>query len=151
MSMADRIAVMGSGRVQQLAAPVDLYQRPASLFVADFIGTSNKFSGVATAGGVSVGGRLFPGHDVGEPVTGDAVLVVRPEDMRLVGVADATLSGRVLETQFFGGVSTVAVAVPGHDQPVLHTRPGAPEAVRDAEVHLAWDAHKAVVLPATEA
>ena len=41
MSMADRIAVMGSGRVHQLAPPIDLYQRPASLFVADFIGEAN--------------------------------------------------------------------------------------------------------------
>jgi spermidine/putrescine ABC transporter ATP-binding subunit len=146
MSMADRIAVMGSGRVQQIDAPIDLYQRPATLFVAGFIGTSNQFRGLAVDGGVSVDGRVLPGGLGGAPVTGDAVLVVRPEDTLLVDEASASVSGTVVDTQFYGGVSTVAVTVPGHDEPVLHTRPGAPEVERGAVVHLAWDAAKAVVL-----
>jgi spermidine/putrescine transport system ATP-binding protein/putrescine transport system ATP-binding protein len=66
----------------------------------------------------------------------------------LVEPRDALLSGRVIETQFFGGVSTVAITVAGHDVPVLLTRQGAPSAVRDAEVHLSWDPAKAVVLSA---
>ena len=148
MSMADRIAVMADGRVVQVDSPVDLYQRPRTLFVADFIGTSNVFDGTATDGGVDVTGRVLPGAAHAGPVSGPAHLVVRPEDVRLVGADDAVVSGRVLETQFFGGVSTVAVRVEGHEAPVLHTRPGAPTARRDDLVHLAWDAERAVVLPA---
>lgn len=146
MSMADRIAVMGSGRVQQIDAPIDLYQRPATLFVAGFIGTSNQFPGQAVEGGIAAHDTVLPGTAHGAPVSGRAVLVVRPEDTRLVDEAAASVSGTVVDTQFYGGVSTVAVTVPGHDAPVLHTRPGAPEVERGAVVHLAWDAAKAVVL-----
>ncbi len=146
MSMADRIAVMSAGRVQQIDAPVDLYQRPQNLFVADFIGTSNVFDGVASRDGLEVGGRVLPGTALDPSLVGPAHLVVRPEDTRLVGAEDALVSGRVLDTQFFGGVSTVAVAVEGRHAPLLHTRPGAPEAQRDAVVHLSWDAAKAIVL-----
>ncbi len=150
MSMADRIAVMGEGTVRQVDTPLDLYQRPTSMFVADFIGSSNRFRGRMVGGGVEVGGRVLPGRPVGTAPTGDAYLVVRPEDTRLLSDGDgddALLSGEVIDTQFFGGVSTVAVAVPGHEAPVLHTRPGAPEAERGATVHLTWDPAKAVVLP----
>ena len=147
MSMADRIAVMADGQVQQIGAPVDLYQRPCNLFVADFIGTSNVFSGTADPAGVSVGGRTLPGWLREPGMTGPAVLVVRPEDTRLVGPEEALVSGRVLDTQFFGGVSTVAISVEGREGPLLHTRPGAPEAERDALVHVTWDAAKAIVLP----
>ncbi|MFC6236493.1 ABC transporter ATP-binding protein [Longivirga aurantiaca] len=146
MSMADRIAVMGSGRVQQVDSPIDLYQRPATRFVADFIGTSNQFTGTAAEGGVLVNGVVLPGQPTGGAPTGAAVLVVRPEDTRLVDEASAYVSGTVVDTQFYGGVSTVAVEVPGHGAPVLHTRPGAPEADRGAVVHISWDAAKAVVL-----
>ena len=146
MSMADRIAVMGSGMVQQVDSPIDLYQRPTTRFVADFIGTSNQFAGTAVEGGVLVNGAVLPGHPSGAQVSGAAVLMVRPEDTRLVDAGAALISGTVLDTQFYGGVSTVAVAVAGHESPVLHTRPGAPEAERGAEVHVAWDAAKAVVL-----
>ena len=56
MSMADRIAVMHDGRVQQVDTPVDLYQQPANTFVADFIGSSNSFTGTRTDDGVDVPG-----------------------------------------------------------------------------------------------
>ncbi len=149
MSMADRIAVMADGRVQQIAAPIDLYQRPVNFFVADFIGTSNVFTGVAAEGGLRVGDRVLPGRAVNGPVTGPARLVVRPEDTTLVEESQSLVSGRVLETQFYGGVSTVAIVVEGLSEPLLHTRPGVPEAHRDAIVHLAWDPDKAVLLEGT--
>ena len=63
MSMADRIAVIDEGQVQQVAPPVELYERPANLFVSDFIGTSNRFTGIATPQGVAVAGLgLLPAH-----------------------------------------------------------------------------------------
>jgi spermidine/putrescine transport system ATP-binding protein/putrescine transport system ATP-binding protein len=147
MSMADRIAVMSEGRVEQIDSPVDLYQRPRSLFVADFIGHSNVFEGTAAPGGVRVGDRLLPGAPVEEPQpAGPAHLVVRPEDVALVEAEQALLTGRVVDTHFYGGVSTIAVAVAGHETPVLHTRPGAAEAQQGDQVHLAWDPSRAVVL-----
>ena len=147
MSMADRIAVMSQGRVEQLDTPVDLYQRPATTFVADFIGSSNAFRGERTTQGVSVPGLGdLPGIRVGEEQPGPAVLVVRPEDIQLVDDGPALLRGTVIETQFFGGRSTVAIDVDGHDAPVRATSPGASALQRGSDVRLTWAADKGVVL-----
>jgi len=147
MSMADRIAVMSQGRVEQLDTPVDLYQRPATTFVADFIGSSNAFRGERTTQGVSVPGLGdLPGVRVGEEQPGQAVLVVRPEDIQLVDDGPALLRGTVIETQFFGGRSTVAIDVDGHDAPVRATSPGASALQRGSDVRLTWAADKGVVL-----
>ena len=149
MSMADRIAVMSDGRVEQVDSPVDLYQRPATTFVADFIGTSNAFTGDGVDAGVSVAGLgTLPGRPASTAVVGPAVLVVRPEDVHLVDAGAALLSGEVLDTQFYGGRSTVAISVPGHDDPVTMTCPGTAPVRRGDRVHLTWSADKGVVLAA---
>jgi len=150
MSMADRIAVMHDGRVQQVDGPVDLYERPVNTFVADFIGSSNSFRGTATATGVDVPGLgMLPGHQVDlDRPTGDVVLVVRPEDMRLVDPDQAMLSGVVLDIQFYGGRSTIAVQVAGHDDPLTATCQGTATVRRGSVAHLAWSSDKGVVLAA---
>jgi ABC-type Fe3+/spermidine/putrescine transport system ATPase subunit len=147
MSMADRIAVMSRGRVEQLDTPIDLYQRPRTTFVADFIGTSNAFPGTVTATGVDVPGiGLLPGHQPW-PVSGpSATLIVRPEDMRLTDAATGLLAGTVLDIQFYGGSSTLAVGVPAHPAPVLVTCQGTTTATRGENVHLTWAPDRAVVL-----
>ncbi len=147
MSMADRIAVMSAGRVEQVDSPVDLYQRPATVFVADFIGSSNTFAGMRTADGVDVAGLgMLPGQPVGTTDTTEAVLVVRPEDLRLVDAADSLLHGVVLDTQFYGGRSTIAIEVVGHDAPVTLSCQGTAGVGRGTAVHLAWAAERGVVL-----
>ena len=55
LSMADRVGVMRDGRLEQCAAPSELYQRPATPFVAEFVGTMNRLPGTMSGGGV----RLF--------------------------------------------------------------------------------------------
>ena len=147
MSMADRIAVMADGRVQQIASPVDLYQRPANLFVADFIGTSNRFTGTLGSDGVTVPGLgLLPSSAPTSPTSGEAHLIVRPEDVHIVEADGWSLTGTVLDTQFFGGSSTIAVEVVGHDDPVVLTCHGLPTATRGSQVRLAWDPAAAIVL-----
>jgi spermidine/putrescine transport system ATP-binding protein/putrescine transport system ATP-binding protein len=143
LSMADRVAVMDHGRVQQVASPVELYQRPANRFVAEFIGQSNLFEGSPVAGGLSVGDKVLPGSGDGR------YLVVRPEQMRIS--AAGVVSGTVLETQFTGGSSTIAVSptdvATASAQPVLVTQPGFTTVERGAEVSLTWDADAAVLVP----
>lgn len=117
--MADRIAVMAEGRVQQVASPLEMYRRPANLFVADFIGTSNLLHGRP---GVEEGG----------------VVVVRPEDVRLAPGAGGTLDGVVADVQFKGGTSHVAVDVPGLDKPFLVAVPGVTDVQRGSDVALSW-------------
>ncbi|KHL17272.1 UNVERIFIED_CONTAM: spermidine/putrescine ABC transporter ATP-binding protein [Mumia flava] len=153
MSMSDRLAVLSHGQVQQVATPVAMYKRPANLFVADFIGESNAFAGKVVDGGLAVAGLgVLPGHRVGDEIGGDgasAHVVVRPEDTRLGRPGEGRVDGTVLETQFYGGVSTVAVTVPGHADPVLSTVAGTTDVERGAAVSVAWTAQDAVIVGGT--
>lgn len=147
MSMADRIAVMANGRVQQIASPADLYQRPANLFVADFIGTSNRFTGAGSPDGVLVPGLgLLPGTPPVHGADGTVHLIVRPEDIRIIESDGWSIAGTVIDTQFFGGSSTIAVEIPGHEQPVVLTCHGLAAANRGDALRLAWDPASAIVL-----
>ncbi|MFE9398989.1 ABC transporter ATP-binding protein [Streptomyces flavidovirens] len=122
MTMADQVAVMNGGRVEQLGAPADLYENPKTTFVANFLGTSNliKAEVVETAGDETVvtcgGSKLrLPGERcVSRPSTGGKLLVgVRPEKVSLAHADDAgdisvgrnRLTGRIVASSFIG-VST---------------------------------------------
>ena len=122
--MADRIAVLDQGRVQQCGRPMDLYEAPATRFVADFIGLMNFFDGTLAPGGVAVPGLglLHGAWPVGAGAGDAACLAVRPE--RLVAeptVTDAanTLPGRVADIAYHGQDVTVHVAVEGLATPVV--------------------------------
>ena len=98
MAIADRIAVMSQGRIEQLGTPVQVYDEPATLFVNSFIGSSNLLSGRIEAqveGGYAVvlgNGAVWTVPSAGRFATGQPVLVsVRPEQMRL---ADEVGEGR---------------------------------------------------------
>jgi len=111
LTLSDRIGVMHRGRLEQVGAPEDLYDRPRSRFVADFIGESNFLPGRvlgADASGVafeSAGGaklRAAPGAAAG---AGPAVLFVRPEKIALAGMSAEganTAPGTVRDAVFVG-------------------------------------------------
>lgn len=113
MSMSDRIIVMNGGKIEQAATPDVIYRRPASVFVADFIGRANFLDvtrvGAATPGReqISLLGRTIevPAHpDAAQ--SGDLVLLVRPESVRLKAVESAhapgEATGRVVTSVFYG-------------------------------------------------
>ena len=83
MTMADKIVVMHGGRVEQIGAPLDLYDRPANLFVAGFIGSPamNLLRGRVEPEGFAVGGAHLPLPP--HAVAGEAVYGIRPESWRL--------------------------------------------------------------------
>jgi putative spermidine/putrescine transport system ATP-binding protein len=87
MAIADRIGVMNQGRLEQIGSAEDLYQRPASRFVATFIGKCNLIEGRATAPGCfeSRDGRQLHFTDGAVP-QGTSALCFRPENARLTGV-----------------------------------------------------------------
>ncbi len=137
MSMADRIAVLRDGRLEQLATPQTLYAAPATRFVASFIGTANLLDGVSTPSGVEIAGlgEVPAAHSAptGAPVTA----VVRPEDVELSeDAATAGLRGTVVDTYFLGGASTISLDVPGIAGPVLATVHGATRIARGDVVGL---------------
>lgn len=89
LGMADRFVVMRDGRIEQLGVPADVYDAPASLWVADFVGSSNQLPGIvaAASGGIAIESdvaRFDVGQAHGTLSTGDrAVAVVRPERVRV--------------------------------------------------------------------
>ena len=116
LSMADRIAVMSKGRVEQLATPAELYEYPSNRFVADFIGKTNIFS--ATVVGRDWKSLLVDVLQLGRmalPFEGDAQgeisLAIRPEKLRLeahVASGDkVSVKGKVQQLAYYGGESHV--------------------------------------------
>jgi len=146
MSMADRIAVLNNGAVEQLDTPLGLYSRPATRFVASFIGSANLFDGIAVAGGIDIPhlGMFAVAHtlDLGSPAT----LVVRPEDVLLVGPSETILSGLVVDTFFLGGSSTVSIEVPSLARPIHCTVHAANVAAFGERVGLTFDLARCVVV-----
>ncbi|MEU9886466.1 ABC transporter ATP-binding protein [Sphaerisporangium sp. NPDC051017] len=144
MSLADRIAVLQAGRVEQVDAPVRLYERPATPFVAGFIGANNLFEGVADGEGLTASGLGTLPAQGGLTAGTPALLGVRPESVRLG--PEGVLSGVVADVSFYGGVSHIAVRVPGHERPVLVATQGPTRVTAGAEVGLGWSAADAVLI-----
>ena len=93
LTMADRIVVMNEGRIEQIGAPEDIYRRPESPFVANFVGTMNFLAGTAAGQGrVRLGSVELAATDGAEGIAeGDAVTVcIRPEDVATRGVTAET-------------------------------------------------------------
>jgi spermidine/putrescine transport system ATP-binding protein len=116
LTMSDRIGVMNAGRLEQVDAPERLYQRPATAFVAGFIGNTNLLAGTRVADGVELGGgTLVPiGDEARRTVaTGEPVAVsIRPEDIVVDGGPVATsvaLEGRVIEVVYLGASTQYVV------------------------------------------
>ncbi|AXE80518.1 MULTISPECIES: ABC transporter ATP-binding protein [Streptomyces] len=121
MTMADTVAVMNGGRVEQLGAPADLYENPKTTFVANFLGTSNLIEGEIVSAGTDIvvaagGGKLrLPTERCSAPTAngGKLLLGVRPEKISLAHADDADaiadgrnrVTGRIVDSSFIG-VST---------------------------------------------
>lgn len=110
LSMADRVAVMRGGRMEQCATPAELYGRPATAFVAEFVGTMSRIPArTAGIGTVEVLGRRLPVD--GEAPEGPEVdVLVRPEAVRVT--ADEAGEARVTATSFLGAVTRLTVTLP---------------------------------------
>jgi putative spermidine/putrescine transport system ATP-binding protein len=94
LSLSDRIVVLHEGRVQQIASPEEAYLRPANRFVADFLGTANRFEGVLHNGADGCflhldDGALIPCADPGLAPGGRLTAIVRPERVRVEPAAAA--------------------------------------------------------------
>ena len=112
LSMADRVGVMRSGRLEQIAAPAELYSRPATPFVAEFVGTMNRIPGEVVSGGVDVLGGVLPDVDTGERPNGTTVdVLARPEDLTLTAAPHG--HGIVTVMTFLGSITRVTVRLDG--------------------------------------
>ena len=111
LAIADRVGVMQAGKLEQLGPPTLVYSRPATPFVADFVGLTNRMAGTVRGGAVEVRGASIPLVHPDTP-DGPATALVRPEAVTLTGNADGEsgpLIGTVIAVAFLGAVSRVTV------------------------------------------
>ena len=111
LAIADRVGVMKDGRLEQLAPPTEVYSRPATSFVAEFVGLSNRLAGEVRGGEVHVRGCTLP--LVEDVPDGPVVALVRPEAVTLASRApdsgSGPLIGTVIAITFLGATSRVTV------------------------------------------
>ena len=111
LAIADRVGVMNAGRLEQLGPPTTIYSRPATPFVAEFVGLTNRLAGVVKDGEVDVRGARLPLVKPDTP-NGPAIALVRPEAVSLVVDGDMVpgpLIGTVIATAFLGATSRITV------------------------------------------
>ncbi|MYX13558.1 ATP-binding cassette domain-containing protein [Streptomyces sp. SID8374] len=111
LSMADRVAVLNAGRLEQCAPPAELYERPATPFVAEFVGTMNRVPGQLTGdGSVAVAGATLPVDGDIPAGRGPVDVLIRPENIGVTADADGTAT--VVSASFLGSVTRVLLDLP---------------------------------------
>jgi spermidine/putrescine transport system ATP-binding protein len=158
LTMSDRIAVMSDGRVEQIGTPQEIYNSPASLFVAGFIGSANLLPGevagtdgddvvVHLNNGATIRTRSDVERESGTPVS----VMLRPE--RLHATADGNVDGRSVEgvvsdVVFQGATARLVVHLADESEVIANVPAGAdlPAVQPGTTIHLGWDAGAAFVL-----
>jgi spermidine/putrescine ABC transporter ATP-binding subunit len=124
LTLSDRIAVMNRGRIEQIGEPTELYETPATGFVAQFIGESNRLEGtIGTGDGgrpvlITRSGLRLPARPGGAPVGEAAALFLRPERIAIgsdggAAGGGATVTGDVVEAVFVGEAMRYVVRAGG--------------------------------------
>jgi spermidine/putrescine transport system ATP-binding protein len=158
LTMSDRIAVMNAGRIEQIDTPVEIYCRPRTRFVADFIGETNLLTGTVAAGGeaLKVVDERVPIQKADNlPEGKEAHLSIRPEMVTVrVGNAEsasgsrASLPATVEETIFVGSVWKTIVKTAGGARVTASEPPGSHGYIAPGtKVFVEWAVESAVVLP----
>ncbi len=155
LTIADRLVVMNEGTIRQIGAPRELYERPRSVFVADFIGRSNVLAGRVVARDVF---RTARGAEIRfDPdacSAGGTALAVRPEKIAVhaeppQGAANM-FAARVESVVYFGARTELAVVLASGDRLIAHTSNDRVELIGrhdvGQQVHLSWPADCALVV-----
>jgi ABC-type Fe3+/spermidine/putrescine transport system ATPase subunit len=164
LTMSDRVALMRSGRIEQLGPPRELYDRPRSRYVADFIGETNLLPAVADdrdPGVVTVAGPAGP-IPIRAEVRADGVrasvplwLSVRPESLAVVAAAASPASGgdagnslpaTVRDIVYAGSVVKLHLALADGTTIVALRSPSDPAFASGASVHVRWPASQGVLV-----
>ena len=153
LTMSDRIAIMYGGDLEQIGTPKEIYEKPKSKFVADFIGESNIFYGVVDSIENDV---LDVKLENGNAIAADTnvknneiiYVLVRPENIKLskVPVEGFTLLGKVKEHVYIGNVNKTIVVLPTGMEVKMNTNPKAELLEVGSEICVYWDKDDAVVI-----
>ncbi|WP_223695089.1 ABC transporter ATP-binding protein [Leifsonia poae] len=161
MTMADTVAVMNKGAIEQMGAPEVLYELPATVFVANFLGQSNLFVGPVQDSGGDVVGVEVGGHRLNVPrsraqrASGRVTVGVRPEKLSLHETPETIAAGRnqlgpgrVTDVSFSGVSTQYIVEIPGLGSVIVFAQnmSSGPAASRGSDVWVSWDADHTFVL-----
>ncbi len=153
LTMSDRIAIMYGGNLEQIGTPKEIYEKPASKFVADFIGESNIFYGVANRmknDVITV--KLENGNaTVVDPEVNDNEIIyvsVRPENIKLSKepVDGFTLIGKVKEHVYIGNVNKTIIVLPTGMEVKMNTTPKVELLSVGSEICIYWEKEDAVII-----
>ncbi|SIR12696.1 ABC transporter ATP-binding protein [Bosea sp. TND4EK4] len=143
LTMCDRIAVMHRGRIAQIGAPEEIYEKPATRFVAEFVGRANALPAERGPDGqVRLWNETLA---LAAPADGSFDVFVRPQRMRIVPVSEpagpdtARVSGRVLRSVFVGDHVEVLIEGAG-GQLTVEMPSGSPAPAEGSEVAVVWPA-----------
>lgn len=148
LTLSDRVAVMNAGRVEQFDDPETLYRKPATSFVADFVGGANLLNAeIGPDHTLLLDGKMIKGiapEVIGDRSKGDKVaVVVRPETVASVPVGspvkDAAIEGTVEEVLFSGAVQQVVARLSDGSTFVAHEQALKPPPERGSKVIFHWD------------
>lgn len=154
--MSDRVAVMSEGAVVQIGTPTEVYERPRSRFVAEFLGTANilsgTVSGAAAPGTWTIDLDIEPGRKGivaagGAPPVGRRVQVaIRPERMSLEASGGGALQARIRDIVFRGSYFAYELSVGAAADPLFAYRQDRVAASQDGVVGVSWAPESAVLL-----
>lgn len=155
--MSDRVAVMNQGLLEQVGTPEEIYHRPASVFVADFVGTANRFPGrvAGAADGAyrvevrGAGTRTVPGP-AGMSEGDETIIVVRPENLRVgeVGDGDAgSATATVVDSAFHGAARTLRLQSQSLGELTAASTGAGAAPAAGATVSVTWDDQHAWLIP----
>jgi putative spermidine/putrescine transport system ATP-binding protein len=155
LAMSDRIAIFNGGRIEQCGTTRELYERPANLFVANFIGDSNRFRGRIDRDPSRVVGEGWSAAiPAGSGGSGEATIVVRPERLRLATEGQAAepgwnrRGGRLREAIYLGSMMKYVIDLPDGERAIVRNQMGQAggEPAPGAAVELLWDPAHSIVL-----
>jgi iron(III) transport system ATP-binding protein len=109
LAVSDHIIVMDRGKIAQQGTPRELYEAPASRFLADFIGDANLIDGELSGGAFSAGGVSAPVHS-GGTASGPATLAVRPHRLKIVDAGRGPIPGSCKRAAYLGSRNEYVVA-----------------------------------------
>ena len=157
LSLSDRIAVFNEGRIEQVGTADDLYERPASLFVAGFLGDSTAFGGKVSPEGLTADAWTLRAQRAAGEQVGDAVaVVVRPERLRIITGNDASpegdnvVSATVTDVVYLGNSRKLVLRLNTGDPCVVRETAGRESSAAPGDVvRVAWHPEHGVMVPAT--
>jgi putative spermidine/putrescine transport system ATP-binding protein len=144
LTMSDRIAVFNEGQIVQVAPPAELYEHPATAFVAGFVGTSNLLEGEAA--------RAVLGREGRFTVRPEKIRLLDPDTPRAPGPGECTATGLVVDVAYLGSETRYVVALDAGAELVvmqqnLTTSSTDVLAARGRTVRLAWGEEHTLLLP----